>query len=202
MKPNLHNITLAQVAGTKEQFIDDPLYQFAFSGRSNVGKSSLINSLLERKAIAKVSSNPGHTITVNFFNVDDKLYLVDLPGYGYAKRGGKDKKQWASVTDSYFTQNPNIDKLCSIIQLVDLKIGPTVDDKGMINFMNNLNLPYIIVATKSDKLKKLEFQKALTKLQTNPIFREGTKFIPFSIKTGLGKVELQTEIYRRAKLII
>jgi GTP-binding protein len=201
LKPNLHNISLAQVAGTKEQFIDDNLFQFAFSGRSNVGKSSLINSLLERKAIAKVSSNPGHTITVNFFNVDDKLYLVDLPGYGYAKRGGREKKQWASVTDSYFTQNPNIDKLCSVIQLVDLKIGPTSDDRNMIDFMNSLNLPYIIVATKSDKLKKAEFKKALIKLQTNPILREGTKIIPYSTKTGLGKVELQTELYKRANLI-
>lgn len=201
MKPNLHNITLAQVAGTKEQFIDDPLFQFAFSGRSNVGKSSLINSLLERKSIAKVSSNPGHTITVNFFNVDDKFYLVDLPGYGYAKRGGNNKRQWASATDSYFTQNPNIDRLCSVIQLVDLKIGPTKDDIGMIEFMNSLNLPYIIIATKADKLKKVEFQKAYTKLKTNPIFRENTKIIPYSTKTGMGKVELQTELYKRANLI-
>jgi GTP-binding protein len=201
MKPNLHNIVLAQVAGTKEQFIEDKLPQFAFSGRSNVGKSSLINSLLERKAIAKVSSNPGHTITVNFFNIDEKLYLVDLPGYGYAKRGGKNKKQWASVTDGFFTQHPNIDMLKSVIQLVDLKIGPTEDDIGMINFMNELNIPYIIVATKADKLKKKEADKALNKIKNEMIINENTLIIPYSIKTGLGKVALQTEIYKRANLI-
>ncbi|MCK9190059.1 MAG: ribosome biogenesis GTP-binding protein YihA/YsxC [Sphaerochaetaceae bacterium] len=201
MKPNLHNITLAQVAGKTEQFVDDNLYQFAFAGRSNVGKSSLINSLLDRKALAKVSSNPGHTVTVNYYNLDDKLYFVDLPGYGYAKRGGKNKNQLLSVTDSYFTQNPNVDLLKSVIQLVDLKVGPTSDDKAMIDFMNQLNIPYIIVATKADKLKKAEAKKALMKLKSNMIIKQDTLIIPYSAKTGQGKMELLTEIYKRAELI-
>lgn len=201
MKPNLHNITLAQVAGKTEQFADDNLYQFAFAGRSNVGKSSLINSLLDRKALAKVSSNPGHTVTVNYYNLDDKLYFVDLPGYGYAKRGGKNKNQLLSVTDSYFTQNPNVDLLKSVIQLVDLKVGPTSDDKAMIDFMNQLNIPYIIVATKADKLKKAEAKKALMKLKSNMIIKQDTLIIPYSAKTGQGKMELLTEIYKRAELI-
>jgi len=201
LKPNLHNITLAQVAGKTEQFVDDNLYQFAFAGRSNVGKSSLINSLLDRKALAKVSSNPGHTVTVNYYNLDDKLYFVDLPGYGYAKRGGKNKNQLLSVTDSYFTQNPNVDLLKSVIQLVDLKVGPTSDDKAMIDFMNQLNIPYIIVATKADKLKKAEAKKALMKLKSNMIIKQDTLIIPYSAKTGQGKMELLTEIYKRAELI-
>jgi GTP-binding protein len=201
LKPNLHNITLAQVAGKTEQFVDDNLYQFAFAGRSNVGKSSLINSLLDRKALAKVSSNPGHTVTVNYYNLDDKLYFVDLPGYGYAKRGGKNKNQLLSVTDSYFTQNPNVDLLKSVIQLVDLKVGPTSDDTAMIDFMNQLNIPYIIVATKADKLKKAEAKKAMMKLKSNMIIKHDTLIIPYSAKTGQGKMELLTEIYKRAELI-
>ena len=107
MAINTQNVSLRMSAGLPRQFPADPIPQVAFSGRSNVGKSSLINTLLGRKSLARVSSAPGKTITVNFYDVDKKLFLVDLPGYGYAKRTAEDKKRWSELTDGYFTKNIN-----------------------------------------------------------------------------------------------
>ena len=105
MKVNVNNVSLKISAGLPSQFVRSPLPQIAFSGRSNVGKSSLINTVLGRKSLARVSSMPGKTITINFYDVDKKLFLVDLPGYGYAKRQFENKQVWSSLTDGYFTQN-------------------------------------------------------------------------------------------------
>ena len=118
MALNLQNVNLKISAGMPKQFPSEPVAQVAFSGRSNVGKSSLINALLGRKSLARVSSSPGKTITINFYDVDRKLYLVDLPGYGFAKRSPDEKKQWSALTDGYFTQNKNIDRLSLVLQLV------------------------------------------------------------------------------------
>ena len=156
MPLNTQNVSLRISAGIPRQFPTDKMVQVALSGRSNVGQSSLVNTLLGRKSLARVSSSPGKTITVNFYDVDKKLFLVDLPGYGFAKRSAEDKKKWSSLTDGYFTSNPNIDLLKLVVQLVDSRIGPTKDDEMMIDFMNNADIPYIIVATKSDKLNKTE----------------------------------------------
>lgn len=128
MKPNIQKAELKITAGDPRQFPRDPIPQIAFSGRSNVGKSSLVNSLLGRKSLARVSSSPGKTITVNFYDVDRKLYLVDLPGYGFAKRTFEEKKKWSALTDGYFTSNPDSDLLKLVVQLVDSRIGPTSDD--------------------------------------------------------------------------
>ena len=114
---NLQNAALHITAGLREQFPTDGLAQFAFSGRSNVGKSSLINTLLGRKKLARVSAEPGKTITVNFYEIDHTFYLVDLPGYGFAKRPPQDKQRWSRLTDSYFRAN---DALRLVIQLIDL----------------------------------------------------------------------------------
>ena len=111
MKPNIQKAELKITAGDPRQFPRDPIPQIAFSGRSNVGKSSLVNSLLGRKSLARVSSSPGKTITVNFYDVDRKLYLVDLPGYGFAKRTFEEKKKWSALTDGYFTKNKHADLL-------------------------------------------------------------------------------------------
>ena len=115
MKVNVNNVSLKISAGTPGQFVRAPMPQIAFSGRSNVGKSSLINTLLNRKSMARVSSAPGKTITVNFYDVDKKLLLVDLPGYGYAKRTKEDQIKWSTLVDGYFTNNPNIDLLRSVL---------------------------------------------------------------------------------------
>lgn len=184
-------------AGLPSQFPRDRLPQIAFSGRSNVGKSSLINTLLGRKALARVSSSPGKTITVNFYTVDGKYYFVDLPGYGFAKRPEEDKRRWSALTDGYFTKNPNIDCLRAVVQLVDSRIGATKDDLMMIDFMNRSGLPYIIAATKTDKLNRTEREKNLAELAASEFIAPGTVIIPFSSLKGEGKDELTREILRR-----
>jgi GTP-binding protein len=187
MKINTNNVSLKISAGDPKQFPRNPLPQIAFSGRSNVGKSSLINTLLNRKSMARVSSAPGKTITVNFYDVDKKLFLVDLPGYGYAKRTKEDQLKWSSLVDGYFTNNQNIDLLKLVVQLVDSRIGLTKDDVDMVSFMNQMGIPYIIVATKTDKLNKTEREKSVTSLVTNPILRQGTQIIMFSSESKEGK---------------
>ena len=132
MAINLNKVSLRVSAGTPKQFPADPVPQIAFSGRSNVGKSSLINLLLGRKSMARVSSAPGKTITVNFYDLDGKLFLVDLPGYGFAKRTKEDQARWSGLTDGYFTANRNADRIKAVVQLVDSRIGPTKDDLDML----------------------------------------------------------------------
>lgn len=160
MKINTNNANLLISAGLPKQFPALPIPQVAFSGRSNVGKSSIINTLLQRKTLARVSGTPGKTITINFYNVDSKLMLVDLPGYGFAKRTFEDKKRWSGLTDAYFTGNNNIDLLRCVVQLVDGKVGPTADDLQMIEYLTESGLPFIIVYTKVDKLNATQ-KKAL-----------------------------------------
>lgn len=200
MAVNIQNTSLRISAGFAKQFPTDPMKQVAFSGRSNVGKSSLINTILGRKSLARVSSMPGKTITINFYDVDKKLFLVDLPGYGYAKRQFENKQVWSSLTDGYFTQNKNIDLLSLVVQLVDCKVGITNDDAMMIDFLNQMEIPYIIVATKVDKLNKTDRMKQLEKISGDEILAEGTTIIPFSSHTGEGKMELLKEIFKYTNL--
>ena len=137
--------------------------------------------------MARVSSAPGKTITVNFYDVDKKLFLVDLPGYGYAKRTKEDQLKWSTLVDGYFTNNPNIDLLRLVVQLVDSRIGLTKDDRDMVGFLNQVDLPYIIVATKTDKLNKTEREKTVNTLVTDPSIRPGTQIILFSSESKEGK---------------
>lgn len=199
MKINVNNASLKMSAGKPSQFLRNPIPQIAFSGRSNVGKSSLINTLLGRKSLARVSSSPGKTITINFYDIDSKLFLVDLPGYGYAKRTAQEQLIWSNLVDGYFTKNPNFDLLKLVVQLVDSRIGYTKDDIDMISFMNEMDVPYVIVATKTDKLNKTERQKSVEKLITNPVLREGTTIILFSSETREGKDDLWKEILAYAE---
>jgi GTP-binding protein len=199
MKVNVNNVSLKISAGVPSQFVRSPLPQIAFSGRSNVGKSSLINTLLNRKSMARVSSAPGKTITVNFYDVDKKLFLVDLPGYGYAKRTLEDKKKWSLLVDGYFTNNPNIDLLKLVVQLVDSRIGLTQDDRDMVEFLNEAELPYIIVATKTDKLNKTERQKAVSTLVSDPSLAPGTPIILFSSESKEGKNDVWDAILKYAE---
>ena len=152
MKFNVNNVSLRLSAGRLNQFPREPKPQIALSGRSNVGKSSLINTLLCRKSLARVSSAPGKTITVNFYDIDKKLYLVDLPGYGYARRSQDSKRSWSTLTEDYFLKNPSEDALRLVLQLIDVRTGPTDDDIMMINFMVENEIPFEVVATKTDKL--------------------------------------------------
>ncbi|MBE6718546.1 MAG: YihA family ribosome biogenesis GTP-binding protein [Ruminococcaceae bacterium] len=195
MKLNIQNSNLEITAGTPSQFPSFSLPQVAFSGRSNVGKSSLINTLLGRKKLARVSSAPGKTITVNFYSVDKKLYLVDLPGYGYAKRSIEDKKRWSGLTDGFFTaRNENDNSLKAVAQLIDMKAGPTADDEMMLEYLNTVGIPYFIVVTKSDKTNKTDRNKMLEYIKNHPLVREGTTIIPFSSLKNEGKDEVWSAI--------
>ena len=196
MKINVNNASIALTVGNFKQFPRDPRPEIALSGRSNVGKSSLINTILGRKSLARVSSMPGKTITINFYDVDKKLFLVDLPGYGYAKRQFDNKEQWSSLTDGYFTKNPNIDLLSAVVQLVDCKVGITNDDAMMLDYLTQMEIPFVIVATKVDKLNKTDRAKALEKIAAHPLVSESTVIIPFSSHTGEGKTELWKEILK------
>ena len=199
MALNIQNASLKMSAGLASQFPADPKPQVAFSGRSNVGKSSLINSILNRKNLARVSSAPGKTITVNFYEVDKKLYLVDMPGYGFAKRNPADKQKWSALTDGYFTQNRNIDRLKLVIQLIDSRIGPTADDEMMLDFLVQTGLPYIVVATKTDKLNATERKKSFDALHAHPLIKD-VPVIPFSSLKGEGKDELWKTIFKYTEL--
>ena len=181
--------------GNERQFPRDPRPEIALSGRSNVGKSSLINTLLGRKSLARVSSSPGKTITINYYNVDNKLYLVDLPGYGYAKRSKESKRSWSTLTESYFLKNPSSDTIRLVIQLIDIRTGPTDDDILMINWMIDNGIKFIVTATKTDKLSASQLKNALLELEENYFKGTGIDILPFSSVTREGKDELWNKIF-------
>ena len=191
---NLQNVSLRMTAGEIRQFPSDPIPQIALSGRSNVGKSSLINSILARKSLARVSSAPGKTITVNFYEIDKKLFLVDLPGYGFAKRPKEDQIKWQTLTDGFFTKNPNLDRLAAVAQLVDSRIGLTEDDCAMVDYLRAAGIPYFVIATKVDKLNATERKNNLAAIAAHPVLDEGTAVIPFSSLKNEGREEVLRQI--------
>ena len=195
MKINVNNANISLTVGNAKQFPKNPKPQIALSGRSNVGKSSLINTLLGRKSLARVSSAPGKTITINYYNVDNKMFLVDLPGYGYAKRSMESKKSWSSLTDDYFLKNPSADAIKLVIQLIDIRTGPTDDDIMMINFLIDSDIPFIVIATKTDKLSKSQLNAALTNLHEEYFKGTNIEIIPFSSVTREGKDILWNKIF-------
>ncbi len=200
MKLNLNKTELKISAGLPSQFPTENKPQIAFAGRSNVGKSSLINSLLGRKSLARVSGSPGKTITVNFYSVDRSLYLVDMPGYGYAKRTFEDKKRWSALTDGYFTSNPNIDLLKLTVCLVDSRIGPTKDDLAMMEYLIAAELPFIVVATKADKLNATQRREITEALAQNELVSYASAVILYSSVSGVGRDELWKELLSHSGL--
>lgn len=194
MKLNLNNTNLKVTAGLARQFPADAIPQIALAGRSNVGKSSLVNCLLGRKSLARVSGEPGKTITVNFYEVDRKLFLVDLPGYGFAKRTKEDQKRWSALTDGYFTKNPNVDLLKLVVQLVDSRIGPTKDDESMMDFLIQSEIPFIVAATKCDKLNATERKRSEEALASHGAASHAVAIIFFFSKTKEGRDALWSAI--------
>lgn len=166
--------------GTFEQLPPSDLPEIAFAGRSNVGKSSLLNKLFMRKNLARVSSVPGKTITINFYGVDG-VNFVDLPGYGYAKVSRSEKQRWAKMMEGYFNSDRNI-KL--VIQLVDMRHPPTADDIMMMEFLESTGIDFIVVMTKSDKLNKGDYKKRFEKSKEEMNFIDSEYIIPFSAQTG------------------
>lgn len=190
MTLNLQNTVLRISAGEARQIPSKAIPQIAFSGRSNVGKSSLINNMLGRKNFAHVSSTPGKTVTINFYEIDGRMFFADLPGYGFAKRSPQSKMRWSSLTDGYFTKNKNIDLIALVVQLIDLKAGATADDEMMLDFLVSSEIPFAVVATKTDKLNKTDREKNLAALSSNTHIPSGTPIIPFSTLKNEGRTEL------------
>ena len=188
---NLNNIKLTISAGRLDQVPSGGIPQVAFSGRSNVGKSSLLNALTQRKSLARVSGTPGKTITVNFYEIDGRLFLADLPGYGYAARSAKDQAVWSTLVDGYLSGGKDI-KL--VLQLIDLKVGPTKDYEMMLEWLVDSRMPFAVVATKADKLNKTKRVEALEKLQNHPLIPKGIPIIPFSALSGEGTDEIRSFI--------
>ena len=166
MKPDIARTTLKITAGSVTQFPRDNEPQIALVGRSNVGKSSLLNAVIGRKSLARVSSVPGKTVTVNFYEVDGCFYLVDLPGYGFAKGAREDKRRWSALTDAYLTAGGA--RIAAVIQLVDLKVGITADDEMMLDFLNSSGIRHFIVATKADKLSRTQAEAATERICSAP----------------------------------
>ena len=194
MKINFNNASLSLTAGTPKQFPRDIRPQIALSGRSNVGKSSLINTLLGRKSLARVSSAPGKTVTINFYGIDEKLFLVDLPGYGYAKRSFDKKQVFSSLTEDYFLKNPSRDAIKLVIQLIDVRCGPTDDDIMMINWLIDNGVPFCVVATKTDKLSKTALAEKLSEIQNEFFLGTDIEIRPFSSVTRDGRETLLGKI--------
>lgn len=187
MTLNTQRAEFVRSAAGPRDFPRDRLPQVAFAGRSNVGKSSVINRLLNRKNFARVGSAPGKTTHINYFRIDEKLYLVDLPGYGYAKVSQQEKERWAGLIQSWF-DDPSLMSLGLLI--VDARHKPTADDQGMANYFKSTGRPWAVVANKLDKLKKSELESNLALIRETLELPEDVKLIPFSAEKGTGKEEL------------
>lgn len=178
------DIKLLTTAVKYEQYPDESLPEIALVGRSNVGKSSLINCLANRKNIARTSSTPGKTATINFYEIAGKYRIVDLPGYGYAKVSKTEKEKWASMIEGYLARRSN---LVQVIQLVDARHKPTADDKMMFDWIKSYNYEPLVVATKLDKLKKSQIEENLTVIYEELELGEDSVLIPFSSETREGR---------------
>lgn len=181
--------------GTAQQLPKSDNTEIAFAGRSNVGKSSMLNKILNRKNLARVSSVPGKTVTVNFFDCDG-VKLVDLPGYGYAKVNFNEKKRWADLMEGYFTSGRNI-RL--VVQLTDMRHPVTKDDLDMMRFMKSAGYNFIVVMTKSDKLNKTERANRLEAVKQELAEFDGVQIIPFSASNGEGAEEIRKAIEAAAE---
>ena len=188
---NLHNAEFVRSVTAVADCPKDGLPQIAFAGKSNVGKSSVINKLLLRKNFARVGEAPGKTTHINFFRIDEAMYLVDLPGYGYAKVPQKEKERWGRLMEDYFASG----LITWGVMIVDLRHKPTADDQTMAQWFHETGCPFIVVANKLDKLKKSEIEGNLQRIRETLELAEDEKLIPFSAEKGTGKQELLTALF-------
>lgn len=183
----IKQVSLDIVCGITSKVPQTGKPEVAFAGKSNVGKSSLINALMNRKSLARTSSQPGKTQTINFYNVNDTMYLVDLPGYGYAKVSEAVKAKWGKMIENYLHQSPT---LKAVFLLVDIRHEPSGNDKLMYRWICDNGYEPIIVATKLDKIKRSQVQKHLKMLRQGLELLPGTQVIPFSAETKQGREEI------------
>ena len=183
----IKNVSLETVCGVTSKIPDNPYNEVAFAGKSNVGKSSLINALMNRKALARTSAQPGKTQTINFYNINDAMYLVDLPGYGYAKASEAEKAKWGKMIENYLHTSK---KLKAVFLLIDIRHDPSANDKMMYEWMVYQGFAPIIIATKLDKIKRSQIQKQVKAIREGLKVEPGTVIIPFSAETKQGREEI------------
>ncbi|RGU95917.1 YihA family ribosome biogenesis GTP-binding protein [Clostridium sp. AF15-17LB] len=183
----IKNVNLETVCGITSVLPDNAYPEIAFSGKSNVGKSSLINALMNRKSYARISATPGKTQTINYYNINDELYLVDLPGYGYAKVSEKEKIKWGQLVERYLHSSR---QLKAVFLLIDIRHEPSANDKMMYDWIVGQGYEPIIIATKLDKIKRSQIEKHIKMLRTGLKLIPGTKVIPFSSMTKQGRDEI------------
>ena len=183
----IKEVSLETVCGITSTIPDNQLPEIAFAGKSNVGKSSLINALMNRKSLARTSSQPGKTQTINFYNINDAMYLVDLPGYGYAKVSEAERAKWGKMIENYLHKSK---QLKAVFLLVDIRHTPGANDKTMYDWIVYQGYRPIIIATKLDKLKRSQVQKALKEVRTGLGLAPGDTMIPFSAQTKQGRDEI------------
>lgn len=191
------NVTQAEfvISAVKPaQYPDDALPEFALAGRSNVGKSSLINTLIRRKNLARISSKPGKTQTINFYRINELLYFADVPGYGFARVPKSVRIAWGKMMETYLTKR---DTLRAVIQVVDVRHPPTADDKNMYQFLKHYKIPVIVVATKADKIARGKWQQHVKVIRQGLEIQKEDPLILFSSETTYGKDELWREIESR-----
>ncbi|MCI6567313.1 MAG: ribosome biogenesis GTP-binding protein YihA/YsxC [Dysosmobacter sp.] len=188
MALNFNKTEFVRAAARQSDFLRDGLPQLAFAGRSNVGKSSVINRIVNRKNLAYVGASPGKTTQINYFRVDGGAYLVDLPGYGYAKVSKAEKERWGRLMESYFQDEGGLITLG--VQIVDIRHKPTADDVTMYSWFRDSGCPSVVVANKLDKLKKSQVEPALALIRETLELPEDALLIPFSAEKGTGREEL------------
>ena len=183
----IRSINLETVCGVTSPLPVNDKPEVAFAGKSNVGKSSLVNALMNRKSYARISATPGKTQTINFYNINDELYLVDLPGYGYARVSEKEKEQWGRMIERYLHSSK---QLKAVFLLIDIRHEPSANDKMMYDWVIEQGYQPVIIATKLDKIKRSQVQKHVKMLKTDLGLVPGTKVIPFSSQTKQGRDEI------------
>ena len=188
---NLHNAEFLRSAVKESDFPSDRLPQVVFAGKSNVGQSSVINKLLGRKNFARVSALPGKTVHINYFVIDRKMYLVDLPGYGYARVSKAEQQRWGALMETYFA----LGLLTVGIQIVDIRHKPTRDDVTMADWFRASDKPWIVVANKLDKIKKSQLEGNLAEIRRTLLLPAEVPVIPFSAEKGIGRDEVLAHIY-------
>ncbi len=180
----IKNVSLETVCGITSKLPDNQLPEVAFAGKSNVGKSSLINALMNRKALARTSSQPGKTQTINFYNINSAMYLVDLPGYGYAKVAESEKQKWGKMVENYLQSSK---QLRAVFLLIDIRHDPSSNDKMMYDWIVHQGYDPIIIATKLDKIKRSQVEKNVKAIRTGLKVKPGTRILPFSAETKQGR---------------
>ena len=183
----IKNVSLERVCGVTSKLPENSLPEVAFAGKSNVGKSSLINALMNRKSLARTSSQPGKTQTINYYNVNNELYFVDLPGYGYAKVTQEVKEQWGKLIERYLHGSK---RLRAVFLLIDIRHEPSANDKRMYEWIVYNGYDPIIIATKLDKINRSQIQKHLKMVRTGLNVKPGTAVLPFSALTKQGREEI------------